>query len=108
MLSTVILILTLAYWTSRWVASHGAPGASGWNGGGVFRVIGRIAVGRSAALTLVRVGERCLLLGVTEHHITLLKEWDGGEFDAFLNDMPPDNGFLDALRDAMQTRHRRK
>ncbi|MBR0280273.1 MAG: flagellar biosynthetic protein FliO [Oscillibacter sp.] len=112
MLSMTILILILAYWTSRWVGVHGSPGAaSGWPGGmgnENFRVAARLGVGRNAALVVVRVGERCLLLGVTEQNITLLKEWEGEEVDAWLTELPSDNGFLNVLRDTLQQRQREK
>ena len=71
-----------------------------------FRVAARLGVGRNAALVVVRVGERCLLLGVTEQNVTLLKEWEGEEADAWLTEIPSDNGFLNVLRDALQQRTR--
>ena len=107
MLSVTVLILALAYWTSRWVGSHAAPGQSGWLGGmgnGNFRVLARIGVGRSACLLVVRVRERCLLLGVTDGGITLLKEWEGEEADAWLAETPADNAFMSVLRDALRQR----
>ncbi len=111
MLFVTVLILLLAYWTSRWVGAHGAPGASGWTGGPdseQFRVLARMVVGRSACLLIVRVRERCLLLGVTEGNIALLKEWEGAEADAWLTEFPADNGFMGVLRDALNARSRRK
>lgn len=107
MLSMTVLILILAYWTSRWIGTHGAPGASGWpvgQGNGRLRVLARLGVGRNAALLVVRVDGRCLLLGVSEHQITLLKEWDGDEADAWTAETPPENGFLNLLRDTLQQR----
>ena len=73
-----------------------------------FRVAARLGVGRNAALVVVRVGERCLLLGVTEQNITLLKEWEGEEVYAWLTELPSDNGFLNVLRDTLQQRQREK
>ena len=112
MLSVTVLILVLAYWTSRWVGSHGAPGPSGWPGSmgnANLRILARVGVGRSACLLVVRVRERCLLLGVTDGSITLLKEWEGEEADAWLTQAPADNAFLGVLRDALRdVRPRRK
>ena len=107
MLSVTVLILVLAYQTSRWVGSHAAPGRTGWPGSmgnDNFRVLARIGVGRSACLLVVRVRERCLLLGVTDGNITLLKEWEGEEADAWLTEPPADNAFLGVLRDALRQR----
>ena len=109
MLSMTILILILAYWTSRWVGVHGAPGGSGWPGGmgtDNFRIVARLGAGRNAALLIVRAGERCLLLGVTEHEITLLKEWEGEEAEAWLTEAAPDDGFLNVLRESVRRRTR--
>ena len=105
MLFTTVLILVLAYATSRWIATHGAPGASTWaglNGGGEnFRVLSRIGVGRNASLLVLYARGRCMLLGVTEQNITLLKEWEGEEAEAWLSEPPPDAGFLGVLRDTL-------
>lgn len=102
MLFTTILILALAYLTSRWIATHGAPGGTSWTGGGEnFRVLTRIGVGRDASLLVLYARGRCLLLGVTEHNITLLKEWEGEDAEAWLSDAPTDAGFLGVLRDTL-------
>ena len=111
MLSTTVLILILAYLTSRWIGTHGAPGASGITGGGGenLRVLARTGVGRNACLMVVRVRDRCLLLGVTESNISLLKEWEGEEADAWVTEFPADNGFPGVLRNALRNaRPRRK
>ena len=64
-------------------------------------VMSRIGVGRNASLLILYARGRCLLLGVTEHHITLLKEWEGEEAEAWLSERPPDAGFLGVLRDTL-------
>ncbi len=105
MLFTTVFILVLAYVTSRWIAAHGAPGTGTWaglNGGGEnFRVLSRIGVGRNASLLVLYARGRCMLLGVTEQNITLLKEWEGEEAEAWLSETPPDAGFLGVLRDTL-------
>ena len=101
MLFTTVLILALAYLTSRWIATHGAPGGAGGCGGENFRVLTRIGVGRDASLLVLYVRGRCLLLGVTEHNITLLKEWEGEDAEAWLSDAPADAGFMGVLRDTL-------
>lgn len=100
MLFMTVLILVLAYLTSRWIASHGDSWAGGY-GGEQFRVLNRIGVGRGASLLVLYVRGRCLLLGVTEHNVTLLKEWDGEDAAAWLSDAPADAGFLGVLRDTL-------
>ena len=81
-LAVVVLILYLAYFATRWIGTRSAPGGSGTlrvSGNEKLRILGQLGVGRNERLVLVRVGDRCCLLGVTEHQITLLRELDGDE-----------------------------
>jgi flagellar protein FliO/FliZ len=50
-----------------------------------LEVIARHGLSRGASVTVVRLGERALVLGVTDHQVSLLKEIDPAELDA-----PPD------------------
>ena len=50
-----------------------------------LEVIARHGLSRGSSLAVVRLGERALVLGVTEHQVTLLTEVDPAELDA-----PPD------------------
>ena len=47
-----------------------------------MEVIARHGLSRGSSLAIVRLGERALVLGVTEHQITLLTEVDPAELDA--------------------------
>ena len=49
-------------------------------------VIARHGLSRGASVAVVRLGGRALVLGVTEHQVSLLTEIDPAEFDA-----PPDD-----------------
>ena len=49
------------------------------------QVIARHGLSRGASLTVVRLGGRALVLGVTEHQVSLLTEIDPAELDS-LND----------------------
>jgi flagellar protein FliO/FliZ len=60
-------------------------GRRGTRRGGAVEVIARHGLSRTASLAIVRLGERALVLGVTEHQVTLLTEVDPDELDA-----PPD------------------
>jgi flagellar protein FliO/FliZ len=42
-------------------------------------VLGRVTLGRNASVTVVRVGGRALVLGVSEQQVTLLTETDPAE-----------------------------
>lgn len=47
-----------------------------------LEVIARHGLSRGSSLAVVRLGERALVLGVTEHQVTLLTEVDPAELDA--------------------------
>lgn len=47
-----------------------------------LEVIARHGLSRSSSLAVVRLGERALVLGVTEHQVTLLTEVDPAELAA--------------------------
>src|SRR5919197_3444507 len=61
-------------------------GRRGMRRRGAGEVIARHGLSRTSSLAVVRLGGRALLLGVTEHQVTLLTEVDPAELDA-----PPDS-----------------
>lgn len=107
MLFVVVLILVLAYWAAKWVGSYSGktPGGRLRIGGGTekFRVLSQISLGRDQRLLLVRLQERCYLLGVSSGEITLLKELDADEAGEWLAEpektaaVPP--SFVDVLKE---------
>ena len=112
-LAAVILILYLAYAATKWIGTHSVPGGAGtllMNGSGKLRMLCQLGVGRNERLVLVRLNERCYLLGVTEHQITLLRELDDGEAAEWLAESANDGappGFMDVLGDALRKKNRR-
>ena len=75
MLLTVIAVLALAYWCTRWIGQRGMPGwARGAAGGEKLQLLWQVSLGKGERLVLVRVHERCLLLGVTGGGISVLTE----------------------------------
>jgi len=68
-----LLFLTLKlvgrfYGTNRAVRTRsGAPARA-------VEIVGRTTIGRNASVTVVRMGERCFALGVTEQKVNLLTE----------------------------------
>ncbi|MBE7003228.1 MAG: hypothetical protein E7425_02945 [Ruminococcaceae bacterium] len=107
-LTIVILILWFAYYATRWIAVHGAPGGAVTvrrGETGRFRILGQLGVGRNERLVLVQLEQRCYLLGVTEHQITLLRELDEDEAAQWLrasDDTPTAPGFMEVLGDALR------
>ena len=71
-------------------------GFGGAAGGGIGRsrtrqsveVLGRVTLGRNASVTVVRVGSRALVLGVSDQNVTLLTETDPAELAALHGSSP--------------------
>lgn len=112
MLAVVGAILAMAYWCTRFVGRHGwagfgGQGSAGFGGvrqRGSLNVLRQMNIGRGERLLLIRLGNRCLLLGVTNGTITVLAELSEEEAEPFLinwetNAQSPK--FIDALRDCM-------
>ena len=61
-----------------WLLARGArrTGAGRFAPASRFTVVGRQSLGRSAGVAVVRVGDRALVLGVTEQSVRLLAETD--------------------------------
>lgn len=108
-LAAVVLILYLAYAATKWIGTHSLPGGVGSllasGAAERFRLLAQLGVGRNERLVLVRLEERCYLLGVTEHQITLLRELDGEEAARWLTQSeraPEASGFAEVLRRNMR------
>lgn len=107
-LAAVILILILAYYATKWIGKHGgmAGGTMSVRADGAekFRVLAQLTVGRNERLLLVRLEEKCFLLGVTEHGITMLRELEEDEASKWLDAdalaAPP--SFIEALGEALR------
>lgn len=114
MLLIVLLILALAYVVTRGLgASYGrkggriSPARVRAGGSERFRVIGQIGLGRTERLVLACLGDRCYLLGVTEHGFTLLKELEGEEAKEWLREEEASGApasFMDVLKDNLRKR----
>ncbi len=100
MLLVVILILVLAYVVTRWVASRGARHGcfSGASSEGKLQILAELPVGRGERILLIRLMEKCLVLGVTAGQITVLCELEGEEAAEWFRDDRPKTGFLEALQ----------
>lgn len=110
MLLAVGLVLVLAYVCTRLLAGRGSLLSRSGSRSGNLRVLERLALGREQSAILVQVGTRCVLLGVTPSHITLLRElseeeaalWDGPQLSS--EEGTPGTGirFQDALREVLK------
>ena len=107
LLICVVLILGLAYWTTRFLGRHGGIGSTG-GAAGQLRVLARVSVGRDQSLLVVQAAERYFLLGVTPGGISRLAEFSREEAEAWLqsNQTPPAGtmSFREALNTVIKKR----
>lgn len=103
MLLIVIVVLVLAYGCTRFLGACGMAGTPG----GIRKsedlyVMRQIGIGRNQRLLLVRMGERCLLLGVSSEAVTLLLQLEGEEAKQWFEQTEnavQGSGFMDVLRE---------
>ena len=108
MLLTVVAVLALAYWCTRLIGKRGMPGwAGGAAGGDKLQLLWQLNLGKAERLVLVRVHQRCLLLGVTSGGISVLAELTEEEAAAWLQkkgEAPQAPSFLEILRENLPKR----
>ena len=67
---TFVVILVLAYFSSRFLGYKLSQNA----GNGDSKILSSLLLGPNRAVYVVEVAGKCMVLGVTEHQITLLQE----------------------------------
>ncbi|MGN6300956.1 MAG: FliO/MopB family protein [Angustibacter sp.] len=67
-------VLTLVVWVARYAAKRGIGGARTPRGGVSVDVLSRRSLGRTSSVQVVQVGRRTMVLGVTEHGVSVLGE----------------------------------
>ena len=94
MLALILAILVGGLWAVR----RFAPGAGRLAGyGSGIKVLAQHPLGPKRTLLLVKVGDRVLLLGSSEHSINLISPIDDPEFLAGLEERPAGGGFARML-----------
>lgn len=76
---SVVLIIGMAYWVTRYVAGRGGFGVLGPLAAGRLEILAQLTLGRDQRLVVARAGERCFLLGVAAGSITMLAEFTAEE-----------------------------
>lgn len=80
MIVSIVVIIGLAYWFTKYVAGRGGLGAFGpLKAGEGLELLAQLPLGREQRLVLTRVGERYFLLGVTASNISMLAEFTAEE-----------------------------
>lgn len=103
MLAGIVAILVMAYFATRMIGRYGA-GMVGVPRGEELCVLRQIPVGRAERLVLVRVHQKCLLLGVAQGGVSVLCELSEEESAKWLEAPAPKEGmdFLSALRKSVE------
>jgi len=85
MLLTLVAILVLAYFSTRYVAKFKLGKLMRARGGGEqMRILDQLTIGQDARLLVVEVGDRFLLLGHSASGISLLTELTAQEAERWL------------------------
>lgn len=80
MVLSVVVIIGLAYWFTKYVGRRGGLGAFGpLKAGGGLEVLAQLPLGRDQKVVVAQAGERYFLLGVTASEISLLAEFTAEE-----------------------------
>ena len=100
-LIVVILVVVLAFVTSRWYAKKISGG--GFVGSGRhIKVVDRVALGQTAGLAIVEVGGKYYFVGISERKVELLCELDDyARFVGEMDDPAPSEPFSSVLRKFM-------
>lgn len=110
MVVSVVVIIALAYWFTKYVAGRGGLGAFGpLKAGGGLEVLAQLPLGRDQKLIVARAGERFFLLGVTASDISMLAEFTAEEAALWRKSAETENNSETAsFRQALDTVLRQK
>lgn len=75
-----LLIVTLRLVGKLYGTGRSIGGGTGKSANVSVQVLGRQSVGRNADVTVVALGDRTLVLGVTEHNVSVVTELEPEEF----------------------------
>lgn len=102
---TLVLIVAIfvgAYWFTKFLAKRNRFKQVGSSR--QIKILEQMAVGPDRMLLVVKTAGKVMMLGVTSQQVTLIKEFEEGEFPETPsrdNDRP--SGFQDILRSSLRT-----
>ena len=108
LLIAVVLVMALAYLTTRYVAGMQIPAAARGKNGKLLSVVEQTYMGRDRQIILVQACDRYFLLGNTPNGITTLAELSAEEVEAWREkekgeeDRPP--SFKQSLQEILKQR----
>ena len=103
---TLVLIVAIfvgAYWFTRFLAKRNRFKQVGSSK--QIKILEQMAVGPNRMLLVVKTAGKVMMLGVTSQQVTLIKEFEEGEFpeSPTQNDDGRPSGFQDVLRNSLRT-----
>lgn len=98
-IAALALVLFLAWLVLRWINKR-VPGMGGGASGRMITVLDRISVGKNSYIVLLRVQDKVLLVGISDHAVEKLYELDDPEGKMKLSERPEAPSFTDAMKDA--------
>lgn len=109
MVVSVVLIIGLAYWVTRYVAGRGGLGGIGpLKSGTGLEILSQLILGRDQKLAVVRAGERYFLLGITAAGVSMLAEFTAEEAAAWREQTAEERAQTPGFREALHTVLRQK
>ena len=111
LLIAVVLVMGLAYLTTRYVAGRYSPMSHRGKYGKMLSVIEQTYMGRDRQIVVVQAGDRYFLLGSTPNGITNLAELSAEEVEAWRERERGEEGqppsFAQSLQEILKQRSRR-
>ncbi len=95
-LAIALIVVVVLIWGTLWVAKRVMSGRLMGKNDSPIRILERCHLAPKRSVDVVSVGNRVLVLGVTEHNIGLLTELQPG-------DLPASSSFADALKQKQST-----
>ncbi len=100
----IVLIFVAAYWFTKFLAKRNKFKQVGSSE--KIKILEQMAVGPDRTLLVVKTGGKTLLLGVTAQQVTLIKEFEEGEFPEDPKSQDGEvgsSGFKDVLKSSLKT-----
>ncbi|WP_312643800.1 flagellar biosynthetic protein FliO [Hydrogenoanaerobacterium sp.] len=95
-LVVLILILVLAYYTTKWIGKKGSM----QSGSRMIKVLDRVMVGQDKMLMIVQVQDQTMLVGMTSHSVQKLCDIENAD-ELILQAKTSDTDFSSILNSAL-------
>lgn len=93
-------VIALAYFASKWLSRRYAT--QGRTKDKYFEIVDRLMLGQNQSVVMVKSGKKYLMLGVTQHNVQMLKEFEEDELEPITSEAASIS-FSDNLKQALRT-----